>query len=192
MDPRDPIRRFGRWMGEDPMPGHERRQVMWFGHYSLYAIATVIIGLIVLGIFGRPHGWLTLANVVLTIAWLFILLVAGPHHNRRLCERCAQATPLDPEAAARRWHLAFMVTHSKVVKFIPLMLVLAVIVVTHGVKGQPLWEYLLNSAILIPVFLVYLTAWQHTRLQPWCPFCQWGQGGDHEDAPDVPAPTASV
>lgn len=192
MDPRDPLRKFARYMNEDPLPGHERRSMMLVGHYSLYAIGLVIAAIIALDAFGRPHGWLQWANAGLTVCWLVILLVASPHHQRRLCERCARATPLDPQAAATRWSLAFRVTHGKVVKFIPLILIVALIVATEGVKGQPLWEYLANSAVLVLVFLTYLASWQHTRLQPWCPFCRWGDEGDHESAPEVPAPTVSV
>lgn len=192
MDPRDPLRKFARWMREDPLPGHERPAVMWFGHYSLAVLAVIITALIALQGPGREHGWISWAGGVLTVGWLFILLVADPHHDRRLCERCATATPLDPQTAARCWHPAFMVAHSKFVRFIPVTLILLLVAVTWHIKGQPLWEYVANATILVLSFLTYVSSWQHTRLQPWCPFCNWGRGGEHEEAPDVPAPTVSA
>jgi hypothetical protein len=192
MDPRDPLRKFARWMREDPMPGEERPAVMWAGHYSLAILVVVIGGLIALSAAGRVHGWRLDVTTVLTMAWLFILLVADPHHDRRLCERCAAATPLDPESAARHWHPAFIVAHSKIIKYIPMIFIVGLIAFTWHVKGQPLWEYVANSVGLFLSFLVYMSSWQHTRLQPWCPFCNWGHGGEHEEVPDVPAPTVSV
>jgi hypothetical protein len=28
----------------------------------------------------------------------------------------------------------------------------------------------------------------HRLLEPWCPYCDWGEGGDHEPAPEPTPP----
>ena len=36
-----------------------------------------------------------------------------------------------------------------------------------------------------------ISVWQHRKLQPWCPYCRWDEGGDEEVSPDVPDPAMS-
>lgn len=180
-----------RYLFRDRFPDREHKAWMWLGHYSLAALTAVVAAIITIGAFGKPHGWLQLVGVIPVIAWLLVIFVAEPHHQHRLCARCARHTPLDPQAAADRWKPAFRYQHSRW-KIAPTIVILIWALGTSPVKGQPLWEYLLNSAVLIMIVLTYIPAWQHVKLQPWCPWCTWGDGGDHEDAPDVPAPTVSV
>jgi len=119
-----------------------------------------------------------------------VIFFAIPHHQHRLCERCATGTPLDPQATAQRWRPAFWFEHSKW-RFVPTIVLVTFLAATWEIHGQPLWFYLANSVILTGIWAGYLAIWEHVRLQPWCPWCHWGDGGPEEVSPDVPVPSAS-
>ena len=120
-------------------------------------------------------GWaLTAVTVVAILGWLA--------HCRMLCPACAARLPLDPQAAAerRRWQLR--VTHllperTKLIWVILVLLGLPLLIPT----GWPLnaWYVLQDTAAAVLLWSL-LT---HSALQPWCPWCRRGDGGEPPPAP---------
>ena len=43
---------------------------------------------------------------------------------------------------------------------------------------------------MLPLVTMALTV-VHRRIEPWCPYCGWGRGGDDEDTPE-PTPDPDV
>ena len=168
----------------------EHRSLMWFGHYSVYVLGVAILAAIGIDGLGSPHGLTRWLGVIPWLTWLAVIFFAIPHHQHRLCERCAAQLPADPQATSERWRPAFWFEHSKW-RYAPSAVLIAFVAATWWVHGWPLWFYLANSALLAGIWVGYLAMWEHVRLQPWCPWCHWGEGGDEEVSPETPVPSAS-
>ena len=175
-----------------PPKGPASKLEMFLGHYAGHIIAATIITVAVSDALKQPRGitgnLLSLPSAVAIMAvWCDFR-----QHTWRLCERCARSTPLDGHAAARRWRLALRLTHSKA-RF-ALVACLAALITWHSIAGKhvPWWYWMLDVIVFAVMAASYAAARLHNQLQPWCPQCNWGDGGDEEVSPDVPAPTVSA
>jgi hypothetical protein len=157
------------------------------GHYAPWFLSVVMGGLIVMtlspSVFSAVPWWVLLALIPLAI-------VAGGYildHNRRLCERCITAMPLDPSTAAARYGLRFRVAHLFERKVFAIGY-LATVLVAMLVYDHPVGRYgcAVVQASLVYLMLVYIT---HQRLQPWCPYCRGG--GEEQSAPTAPTPIST-
>lgn len=127
---------------------------------------------------GYVIGFIALLAVMAT-------MLAELRHSRSLCERCAAKTPLDPQAAVQRrarWLRLFHLINS-----VPALTALVVLYV-GGILVLPadFSAYLAEA----PLYLFWAVAAAanliHRPLEPWCPRCNWGDGGDEEDVPAPP------
>jgi hypothetical protein len=106
-------------------------------------------------------------------------------HDRRLCEQCASAMPLNPAERAARCHRMFWLSHcgSQPRYLIPYLVVLIGSNFASTAAGRIGWAIVQSSMIYL--ILAYTT---HRRLQPWCPWCRDDGGGEHEDISPTPPP----
>jgi hypothetical protein len=117
------------------------------------------------------------------LSWLLMR-----RHDRRLCEQCVSAMPLNASERATRYQRRFWMAHTGSERrfLIPYLVVLIAsnFAVTTTV-GRLFW-------VVMQASMIYLIRSQvtHRRLQPWCPWCSDGGGGSHqeEDAPDPVLP----
>ena len=137
---------------------------------------------------GTPQSvYVPVALLALVIAsWLMMR-----KHDRHLCEHCMAAMPLNAMEQATRYQRRFAVAHAASSR--PLLVIYMVIligsnalVVVGGTPGRIVWAAIQSSMVYL---LVSYTS--HRRLQPWCPWCSDGGGGEEqEDAPE-PLPNDS-
>ena len=157
------------------------------GHYAPWFLSAVIAGLIVLTLIPAAS---TAVPWALLLALVPLAIVAGGYildHNRRLCERCIGAMPLDPSTVAARYAIRFRVAHLFERKLFAIGY-LAVVVGSLVLYDNPVGRYgcAITQASLVYLMLVYIT---HQRLQPWCPFCR--HGGEEQSAPTTPTPLST-
>lgn len=125
-----------------------------------------------------------IACISLLVAWTTSDVL---HLRRRLCLRCARATPLDPQAAVAkkmRWLRLYHYTTERPWLWAGTLIVLVAPIYVFGLK----W---LSPLVWIPAVGLPVLAWVHMPLQPWCPFCHWDDGGDEEPSPE-PTPDPSI
>jgi hypothetical protein len=132
-----------------------------------------------------PTSVLTdVAEIGLKLTVVTVLLVGVARHGGRLCSRCVDAMSLNgPETAARRRMLLHAAHHAMRLLGIAFVCLVASAFMD---ADNPIGN-LLNSTGYAVMALEIFTAAEHDRLQPWCPFCCHGHGGDDEDEP-VPTP----
>jgi hypothetical protein len=164
---------------------------LWLGHYSdplLWTAIAVSIG----DYATRERYWPVLAAAVVVWAVAVTAQVADVRrHREALCERCIAVVPLDPQAAVARWKGVLRAHHARVA----MVAMMATVVAWDGAfaafRHPPWWAYAVAVLAAVALGVSTLVTWQHRRLYPWCPFCHWDDGGDHEPSPDVPAPSVT-
>jgi hypothetical protein len=161
---------------------------MWVGHYSLYLLLCTVAVSIVSEATEWRYGVLVDLSAAGWIAWI-ASIYADAFHDRRLCERCIRDAPaLGPERSVKRWKPLLWLFHRKLLFAIVFFLVcMNVGWAILGYKNEPRWQVLLGGLVLLSVALSWLTLFQHRRLQPWCPYCHWDEGGEEEASPVLPA-----
>jgi hypothetical protein len=157
------------------------------GHYAPWLLATVLGLLIALTLVPVVPLFVVVPVLLAMFAVALYLAFALFAHNRRLCERCIAALPLDASTVAHRYAWRFRVAHlfeNRVLAVGYLGVVLgSSLLYTHPV-GRYAWAAV--QATLVYLLLVYMT---HQRLQPWCPRCR--DGGEELAAPTAPSPVTS-
>jgi hypothetical protein len=141
-----------------------------------------IMAVVAVGLWPLPGPFqftvpLTLFGVVL-LSWLSMRA-----HDRRLCEQCAAEMPLNPAARATKLHRRFWMAHTGAEPrfLIPYVVVLIGSNFATSTIGRVGWA-------LMQLSMIYLILSQstHRKLQPWCPWCRDGGGGeDVEEKPPV-------
>lgn len=134
-----------------------------------------------------PDGLWKWAAVALMAVATVGVAVDMFHHRGRLCELCAANVPLNGGVLADRYRATFRGWHWMTARWwrYPAVMVGVMVVL-----------FPLPSPVGVTIIYVLIAAWvwvaeQHTRLRPWCPYCQWGGGGDEEQSPATP-PTPST
>jgi hypothetical protein len=185
----------GRWLLSQiqgaPEPGERQgRLMMTAGHYMLIPTAmwaAYSIGEALAGSPGGPVGW---GQQVLFAVSATCFYCDLRWHGTRLCEKCARATPLDPQRAVRRWKPALRFVHEmrdrKSVLAVILIVALAPVFMPSGGVSTGIYV-----GVTVVVMAMWVSMWRHSCLQPWCPWCNWGKGGDEEVSPEVPDPALS-
>jgi hypothetical protein len=178
--------RLPRWPAGPEIPW-----MMFLGHYMAYAYGTAVAVEIAWDAAGEPQRgafyWIT------QVFWLVALATFAAEfmqHREHLCERCAAATPLDPQKQVVRWKTLLRLTHVKNLFWIWLGIIAVQVAVTHAVPPGPL-PYAVDAAVSFLIGVLITAVWVHNRLQPWCPYCRWGKGGEHEEVPD-PDPAVAL
>jgi hypothetical protein len=163
------------------------RVIARWGHWSPELLITSIGAAIVVGLRPLPG----LAGIIVPIALMLFVIVSWVlmrKHDRRLCEFCVGAMPLNPSLLAARYKRRFWMSHTGAEKrfLIPYLIVLiGSNFTTQTTIGLYAWAVIQSTMIFL--VLSYST---HRRFQPWCPWCSDGGGGSeqHIDDPVTPDP----
>jgi hypothetical protein len=160
-----------------------------WGHWGSTGLAGSVAAILALGIRPLPAG--TPAAVLVPMAVLAFALaswLAMRQHDRRLCEICAAAVPLNASEIAARYHRRFAVAHagshrSLVVAYLVVLAGSDVVLLdgTANLIERICWSLIQSSMIYL--VLAYST---HRRFQPWCPQCRGGDG--RRDLVEGPGP----
>ena len=148
------------------------------GHRANTMLASAIV--LVVAIQFAPIDPLTALAVSITLfAFVILSWLLMREHDRRLCERCVMEMPLNPSAEAKRLHRRFWMAHtgSEPRFLVPYLVVLVSSnFATSTTIGRIGWA-------VVQLSMVYLIISQstHRRLQPWCPWCSDGGGGEEVD-----------
>jgi hypothetical protein len=157
------------------------------GHYAPWLLTVLVGALITATLVPAAVAWTPWQALLLAEAAVVLVALAMFAHNRRLCDRCLAAVPLDAPEVASKYGFRFRIAHlfeRKLYAFGYLGLV-----VGSGVfSTHPIAKYgwAAVQASLVYLLLVYIT---HQRLQPWCPMCK--HGGEEISAPTRPTPVSS-
>ena len=157
------------------------------GHFAPWLLAALVAALIVLTLLPAdlvPVAWPILLLVLVGAVLLGVSVLV---HNRRLCERCIAALPLDASRVASRYRHRFRVAHlfeRKLFAVCYLVVLLGSALLYSNPVGRYAWAVVQGSIIYL--LLVYVT---HQRLQPWCPHCR--NGGTELTAPAAPTPLST-
>jgi hypothetical protein len=147
------------------------------GHYATAILIVAIGATIVIGFYPLPGPFtytmpIALFGIVL-LTWLLMR-----QHDRRLCEQCVTSMPLNPSERAVRLKRRFWMAHtgSEPRFLIPYLVVLISSNFATSTVGRIGWA-------VMQLTMVYLIMSQstHRRLQPWCPWCSEGGGGQEVD-----------
>lgn len=118
--------------------------------------------------------------VFVVVTWLFMR-----QHDRRLCERCAASMPLNAAEHAARYGRRFRLAHAggNPWVMVPYLIVLVGSNFLTSPAGRIGWALVQSTMIYL-----IMAHCSHRRLQPWCPQCSGGGGGEREDVvePDLP------
>lgn len=133
-----------------------------------------------------PNNWWgRIIGDVCTVPVLALLLLSLFHGNT-FCEYCAAATPADTMGAARRKSRTLRYFHAGATKWG--LLYLAALFFVPGLFPRHWPEFAAWSAFQ-PMYLYWLWSMRvHNLLEPWCPWCNGGDGGLREPSPDPSVP----
>lgn len=168
------------------------------GHYFLPVYPPVLIVTAVVAVIlpNDYEGWGAWVNTSATLVVVALAVANLLAHHGKLCEWCAEATPLDPSGTAerkRRWlshhHWEYDTKHrAPLITLGGFALATLVMWLTEGA-----WGDLAFFVFFATPTAISLTATKHHhRLQPWCPYCRRGRGDDEEviKSPD-PSPASA-
>ena len=164
------------------------------GHWGAQILIGAIVAAIALVVRPLPPQN-PLAVVVPT--GLFLVVIASwllmRRHDRRLCETCMAAMPLNPAELSVRYRRRFAVAHLAANRPLVIGYLLALVASNFVLLDSSLlpptparyvWAILQTTMIYL-----ILASSTHRRLQPWCPQCQDGGGEGEEAAAPDPVPT---
>lgn len=154
------------------------------GHHASAMLMVLIVAVVIVGLF-PPPGLLALTMPLSLFAFVLISWLLMRQHDRRLCEQCAGEMPLDPAARAQKLHNRFWTAHTGAEPrfLVPYTVVLIGSNFATTSIGRAGWAVMQLS-------MVYLILSQrtHRTLQPWCPWCSDGGGGQKVDEPPPVVP----
>lgn len=172
-------------MGEYAGHSSAGRVVVRLGHYSHLMLSGSILAVIALGVYPLS-GALMFTVPVGLLALVLLSWMLMRQHDRRLCELCVAAMPLNPGEAAARYRARFWLAHSGMRPrfLVPYLTLLVGSNLAMGTIGRIGWA--LVQSTMLYLIAAYST---HRRLQPWCPWCRGGDGGqDRDDVAPPPPP----
>lgn len=152
------------------------------GHHAAEVLILAVAAAIVLGLHPLP-GALSFTAPLAVVGVVVLAWVAMRRHDRRLCEACMAAMPLNPSEQATRYRKRFWTAHNASdPKFlIPYFAVLIGSNFAATTVGRLGWALVQSSMLWLLVSYA-----SHRKLQPWCPWCSDDGGGEHvEDTPPV-------
>jgi hypothetical protein len=160
------------------------RVVDVWGHYGSEALIASIFASIMVALYPPPG----LAGITVPVALLGFVLASWlimRRHDRKLCEMCMSAMPLNPAKEAERVKRRFWMAHtgSEPRFLVPYMAVIIGSSLAFSTIGRIPWAIIQSTMI----YLV-LSQSTHRRLQPWCPWCSDGGGGQEVETPDPVIP----
>src|SRR3954452_6523124 len=154
-----------------------------WGHYAPEVLCASIFAAILVGL-RPPPGLLALTLAPSLMALVIASWLLMRRHDRRLCEQCAAAMPLNAAEKSVGFQRRFWVTHAGAEPryLVPYLAVLIGSNFFPGTWGRIAWAVIQCSMIYL--IMSHVT---HRRFQPWCPWCSNGGGGS-EVGDDVTPP----
>jgi hypothetical protein len=156
-----------------------------WGHWGAGVLIVSIMAAIGLGVRPLPATtplavWMPLGLfAVVIVSWLKMR-----QHDRRLCELCVHAMPLNAAELAASMHRRFAVAHAGERRSVLIGYLVVLLgsngLLLAGMTGRICWALVQSSMIYL--VLAYSS---HRRFQPWCPNCR---GGGHEDRESTVVP----
>jgi hypothetical protein len=147
------------------------------GHHATPMLMGSIVAVVAIGLYPLP-GALSFSVPITLFAFVLLSWVLMRQHDRRLCEQCVMSMPLNPSEQAQKLKRRFWMAHtgSEPRFLIPYLVVLIGSNFATTPVGRAGWAVMQLS-------MVYLILSQatHRKLQPWCPWCSDGGGGEHVD-----------
>jgi hypothetical protein len=167
-----------------PFPDTPRgRFLQHLGHYSLPAL----IGLAAInGFLYGVHGVAGLAGGWMVIALLSGSVFLGARHDSGMCEWCLTSMPLNaPDRVNQpRTRMMLRIRHprQRYVLAAGAVTVAALVFPAHG------WVLALTvTCFTVPLATAWAALYVHRKVEPWCPWCHPGGGGEDEvPEPDKP------
>ena len=138
---------------------------------------------------GFQRGAANSMGLLLRLALIIFVVITWlqmRQHDRRLCESCAAAIPLNASELAQRHARKFATAHagSNLKIAVPYLVVL---LGSNLLLALPFgrWPWAVIQASMIYLISAHAA---HRKLQPWCPWCSDGGGGTEtsHDEPDLP------
>ena len=147
------------------------------GHHASTMLITAIVAVVWIGLY-PPQGAFMFAVPVAVFAFVIASWLLMRQHDRRLCEQCVGHMVLNPAQLAKRQQLRLRIAHlgSDLRVVIPYFAVLVGSNFIPGTVGRAVWA-LATLSLIYPI----LAQNAHRRLQPWCPQCSDGGGGQDVD-----------
>ncbi|TLQ39242.1 hypothetical protein [Streptomyces marianii] len=153
-----------------------------YGLYVGYLVASFVV---------RPLPLPRSVAIALSVGLLIAAgsgLAAMYRHHGRLCERCVEEMPLNPQETASKRRSLLRLYHASVVLAVFNVSVMAVFLLALTREWTAL-EIVAFEVILVTSLAAIVSQRSHSRLQPWCPWCRHGGRGPREVQGD-PEPTA--
>ena len=147
------------------------------GHHASELLVASIGGAVILGLRPLPGAFgLTVPIALFGFVIASWLLMRA--HDRRLCEACMSAMPLDAAAQATKFKRRFWTAHtgSEPRYLVPYLVLLIGSNFVTSTPGRIFW-----AAMQLSMIYLILAQSTHRRLQPWCPWCRGGGGGEDVD-----------
>ena len=168
---------------ENSAPWPSRGAGRW-SHYGLVWLWIAVASVIAFGLNPVP---VATNSALLGLSAIAAFALIGWHavrrHDRRLCEICAAAMPLNMAEVAARYRMRFAIVHALVVRPIGLSYLALVVgsdlVLLHG----PTIARIVWAAIQASMVYLVIAYSSHRRFQPWCPQCRGGHG-ERDHSPD--------
>jgi hypothetical protein len=147
------------------------------GHYANTLLMGSIVIAVALGLYPLP-GILSFTVPVALVAVVLMSWMLMRQHDRRLCEQCVMSMPLNPSEKALRLKRRFWMAHtgSEPRFLIPYLVVLVSSNFATSTVGRIGW-----AAVQLTMVYLILSQSTHRKLQPWCPWCSDGGGGEEVD-----------
>lgn len=131
------------------------------------------------------NWWGRLINTAVVLP-LVTLVMLNLYHGKRFCEYCAEDTPADGLATARRKSRTLKFYHRSITPY-GLVYLAAMLAVPNMLPR--LWPFAVAYVAFQPGLLFFIWATRtHNLLEPWCPWCNGGDGGLREPSPDPVIP----
>jgi hypothetical protein len=155
-----------------------------WGHWSAHLLIAAIGASILLGLRAGTPTTLTLLSALGLLVFVLMTWLMMRQHDRRLCESCAKAIPLNAAEQASQYRRRFATVHAgsnpRIV--VPYLIIL---IGSNFLVTNPTGRYVWAAVQATMMYLIAAHA-THRRLQPWCPWCSDGGGGDPPIAVDEP------
>jgi hypothetical protein len=166
-----------------------------WGHLSPHVLIAAIVACIVLVLRPLPPGSVaSLVAPAALVGGVLLSWLAMRQHDGRLCEYCVAGMPINPTESASRYRGRLAVAHlgsnRKAVAAYLLVLVGSSVLLVGGSPALRMVGPYVWSAVQATMIYLVLCHTTHRRLQPWCPQCRGGGGGDEAVDRD-PAPSGS-
>jgi hypothetical protein len=147
------------------------------GHRASSLLCGAIVAVVVVQVLPmQPLLALTVSVTLFAFVLLCWLLLRD--HDRRLCEQCVLEMPLNPAERAKKLHRRFWMAHtgSEPRFLVPYVIVLISSNFATSTIGRIGW-----AAVQLSMVYLIVSQSTHRKLQPWCPWCSGGGGGEDVD-----------